>query len=185
MADCVVCRGIYYLQEGKTYEMHQKLVALTLAAVLALAMLTACGGTPSAQDTTEATKQIVDNINAVRTENGLSALEVNTDATDVASKIVALQEKRTLKLVSDEDYTTEMKTLTSLQVGGKSRVGYLTLISTSSGEKTLTKEYWQELYDSDKMNSICRIVTYADAAYVGAVMKQISNGTFITVIVTY
>ena len=163
----------------------KKLVALTLAAVLALAMLTACGGTPSVQDTTEATKQVVDNINAVRTENGLSALEVNTDATDVASKIVALQEKKTLKLVSDEDYATEMKTLTSLQVGGKSRVGYFTMISTSSGEKTLTKEYWQELYDSDKMNSICRIVTYADAAYVGAVMKQISNGTFITVIVTY
>ena len=163
----------------------KKLVALTLAAVLALAMLTACGGTPSVQDTTEATKQVVDNINAVRTENGLSALEVNTDATDVASKIVALQEKKTLKLVSDEDYATEMKTLTSLQVGGKSRVGYFTMISTSSGEKTLTKEYWQELYDSDKMNSICRIVTYADAAYVGAVMKQVSNGTFITVIVTY
>ena len=157
----------------------KKLVALTLAAVLALTMLTACGGTPSVQDTTEATKQVVDNINAVRTENGLSALEVNTDATDVASKIVALQ------LVSDEDYTTEMKTLTSLQVGGKGRVGFYTLVSTSSGEKTLTKEYWQKLYDSDKMNSICRIVTYADAAYVGAVMKQISNGKFITVIVTY
>ena len=41
------------------------------------------------------------------------------------------------------------------------------------------------MYDSDKMNSICRIVTYADAAYIGAVMKQISNGKFITVIVTY
>ena len=160
----------------------KKLVALTLAAVLALTMLTACGGTPSVQDTTEATKQVVDNINAVRTENGLSALEVNTDATDVASKIVALQEKRDLKLVSDEGYTTEMKTLTSLQVGG---VGFYTLVSTSSGEKTLTKEYWQKLYDSDKMNSICRIVTYADAAYIGAVMKQISNGKFITVIVTY
>ena len=44
----------------------KKLVALTLAAVLALTMLTACGGTPSVQDTTEATKQVVDNINAVR-----------------------------------------------------------------------------------------------------------------------
>lgn len=78
-----------------------------------------------------------------------------------------------------------METLTSLQVGGKGRVGFYTLVSTSSGEKTLTKEYWQKLYDSDKMNSICRIVTYADAAYIGAVMKQISNGKFITVIVTY
>ena len=64
----------------------KKLVALTLAAVLALAMLTACGGTPSVPETTEETKQIVDNINAVRTENGLSALEINTAVTDVAQK---------------------------------------------------------------------------------------------------
>ena len=164
----------------------KKLVALTLAAVLALTMLTACGGTPSVQDTTEATKQVVDNINAVRTENGLSALEVNTDATDVASKIVALQEKRDLKLVSDEDYTTEMKTLTSLQVGGKGRVGFYTLVSTSSGEKSLTKEAWQKTYDSGKVNySDYRIVHSADAKYVGVVMKQISNGKYITVVVTY
>ena len=163
----------------------KKLVALTLAAVLALTMLTACGSTPSVPETTEATKQIVDNINAVRTENGLSALEVNTAATDVASKIVALQEKRSLKQVSDENYTTEMNTLTSLQVDGKRRVGFYTLFSTSSGEKTLTKDYWQELYDSDKMNSICAIVRNTDAVYVGVAMKQISNGKYITVVVTY
>lgn len=130
----------------------KKLVALTLAAVLALTMLTACGGTPSVQDTTEATKQVVDNINAVRTENGLSALEVNTDATDVASKIVALQEKRDLKLVSDEDYTTEMKTLTSLQKENfekslkgsnwdwlvKEDYDYLGIISANKGESNGT-----------------------------------------------
>lgn len=163
----------------------KKLVALTLAAVLALAMLTACGGTPSVPEAAEATKQIVDNINAVRTENKLSALKINTAATDVASKIVALQEKKVLKQVSDEDYKTEMKTLTSLQVGGKGNIGFYTLFSLSSGEKTLTKEYWQELYDLDKMNTICAIVRNADAVYVGVAMKQLSNGEYITVVVTY
>ena len=71
----------------------KKLVALTLAAVLALTMLTACGGTPSVPEKTEATQQVVDNINAVRTENGLSALESNAAATDVANKILELKEK--------------------------------------------------------------------------------------------
>ena len=75
----------------------KKLVALTLAAVLALTMLTACGSTPSVPEATEETKQIVDNINAVRTENGLSALEINTAVTDVAQKYLAVQEKKKLK----------------------------------------------------------------------------------------
>ena len=163
----------------------KKLVALTLAAVLALAMLTACGGTPSVPEETEETKQIVDNINAVRTKNGLSALEINAAVTDVANKCLAVYEKKKLNLISEENYQKEMRELYAIKVAGRSRIGYLAATSNSSGEKTLTKEYWQELYDSDKMNSICRIVTYADAAYVGAVMKQISNGTFITVIVTY
>lgn len=53
---------------GMKHEMVQKLIAITLAAVLALAMLTACGGTPSVPEETEATQQVVDNINAVRTK---------------------------------------------------------------------------------------------------------------------
>ncbi len=165
----------------------KKLVALTLAAVLALTMLTACGGTPSVPETTEATKQVVDNINAVRTKNGLSALESNTAATDVASKFVALHEKKDLKLISDEDYKTEMKTLHSLQVGGKRRVGYLKMLSDSSFEKAMTKEFWQKFYDADETNNAnaCQIVRGADAVYVGVATKQLSNGKYVTVVVTY
>ena len=176
----------YYLQEGKTYEMYQKLVALTLAAVLALTMLTACGGTPSVQDTTEATKQIVDNINAVRTENGLSALEINTAVTDVAQKYLAVQEKKKLNLISEENYKKEMRELSAIKVAGRSYIGYLATTTDSSGEKSLTKEAWQKTYDSGKVNySDYRIVHSADAKYVGVVMKQISNGKYITVVVTY
>lgn len=164
----------------------KKLVALTLAAVLALAMLTACGGTPSVPDTTEATKQIVDNINAVRTENGLSALEVNTDATDVANKILAVQEKKTLNLISEENYQKEMRELRAIQVADRSYIGYLAATTNSSGEKSLTKESWQKTYDLNEIKySDCRIVRSADAKYVGVAMKQISNGKYITVVMAY
>ena len=164
----------------------KKLVALTLAAVLALTMLTACGGTPSVPEETEETKQIVDNINAVRTENGLSALESNTAAMDVANKILAVQEKKKLDLISEEKYQKEMRELGAIQVAGKSRIGYLATTTTSSGEKVLTKEDWQKTYDLNKIGySDCRIVRSADAKYVGVVMKQISNGKYITVVVTY
>ena len=164
----------------------KKLVALTLAAMLALAMLTACSGTPSVPEATDEAKQVVDNINAVRTKNGLSALESNTAAMDVANKIAALDEKRELNLISEEDYKKESRELDSIQVDGRSRDGYLTIISPSSGEKNMTEKFWQETYDWNNIRrSDCKIVRSANAKYVGVVIKQISNGKFITVIVTY
>ena len=164
----------------------KKLVAITLAAVLALTMLTACGGTPSVPEETEETKQVVDNINAVRTENGLSALEINTAVTDVAQKYLAVQEKKKLNLISEENYQEEMRELYAIKVAGRSYIGYLAATTNSSGEKSLTKEDWQKKYDLNKMNySDCRIVRSAEAKYVGVVMKQISNGKYITVVVTY
>lgn len=164
----------------------KKLVALTLAAVLALAMLTACSGTPSVPEATDEAKQIVDNINAVRTKNGLSALESNTAAMDVANKIAALHEKRELNLISTEDYTKEIRELDVIQVDGRGRDGNINVVGPSSGEKNLTEKFWQETYDRNNIRrSDCRIVRSANAKYVGVVIKQISNGKFITAIVTY
>ena len=164
----------------------KKLIAITLAAVLALAMLTACGGISSMPDKTEEAKQIVDNINAVRTKNSLSALEVNTAATDIANKIAAVQEKQELLLISEEDCKKKLGELASIQVDGRSRDGDLIRVFLFSGEKSLTEERWQRTYD---MNNIrrpdCRIVRSANAKYVGVVIKQISNGRYITVVVTY
>jgi hypothetical protein len=179
--------GVFIIyRRAKPMKCIKKLVALTLAAVLALAMLTACGGTPSVPETTEETKQIVDNINAVRTENGLSALEINTAVTDVAQKYLAVQEKKKLNLISEENYKKEMRELSAIKVAGRSYIGYLATTTDSSGEKSLTKEAWQKTYDSGKVNySDYRIVHSADAKYVGVVMKQISNGKYITVVVTY
>ena len=164
----------------------KKLVALTLAAVLALAMLTACSGTPSVPEATEATQQVVDNINAVRTKNGLSPLESNTAAMDVANKILALAEKLELNLISEENYKKEIRELDAIQVAGKSYIGFLAETDNSSGEKVLTKERWQKTYDLNKIKwSDCRIVRSAEAKYVGVAMKQISNGKYITVVMTY
>ena len=164
----------------------KKLIAITLAAVLALAMLTACGGISSMPDKTEEAKQIVDNINAVRTKNGLSALEVNTAATDIANKIAAVLEKMELRLISVEDCIKEMRELASIQVDGRSRDGYLIGVSLFSGEKSLTEKTWQGMYDMHNIRRFDRrIVRSANAKYVGVVIKQISNGRYITVVVTY
>lgn len=164
----------------------KKLVALTLAAVLALAMLTACSGTPSVPEATDEAKQIVDNINAVRTKNGLSALESNTAAMDVANKILALAEKQQLNLISEENYQKEMRELEAIQVADRSNIGFLATTANSSGKTVLTKEDWQRTYDFNNMaRSDCRIVRSAEAKYVGVTIKQISNGKYITVVVTY
>ena len=164
----------------------KKLIAITLAAVLALAMLTACSGISSMPDKTEEAKQVVDNINAVRTKNGLSALEVNTAAMDVANKIAAVQEKKELWLISEGDCKKKLGELASIQVDGRSRDGDLIVVSFYSGKEKLTEKRWQETYDRNNIRrSDCRIVRSANAKYVGVVIKQISNGRYITVVVTY
>ena len=164
----------------------KKLAAAVLVAALALAMLTACSGISSMPDKTEEAKQIVDNINAVRTKNGLSALESNTAAMDVANKIAAVQEKKELLLISEEDCKKELGELASIQVDGRSRDGDLIRVFLFSGEKSLTEKRWQEAYDKNNIRRPdCRIVRSANAKYVGVVIKQISNGRYITVVVTY
>ena len=170
----------------------KKLAAAVLVAALALAMLTACSGISSMPDKTEEAKQIVDNINAVRTKNGLSALEVNTAAMDVANKIAAVKEKKEQKLISAEDCKKELGELESIQVDGRSRDGDLIVVSFFSGEKSLTEKRWQETYDMNNIRrSDCRIVRSANAKYVGVVIKKISkdryvlNGRYIAVVVTY
>ena len=164
----------------------KKLIAITLAAVLALAMLTACSGISSMPDKTEEAKQIVDNINAVRTKNGLSALEVNTAATDIANKIAAVKEEKELLLISEEDCKKKLGELASIQVDGRSRDGELIGVSLFSGEKSLTEKTWQGIYDMHNIRRLDRrIVRSANAKYVGVVIKQISNGRYITVVVTY
>ena len=166
----------------------KKLIAITLAAVLALAMLTACSGISSMPmpDKTEEAKQIVDNINAVRTKNGLSALEVNTAAIDIANKIAAVQEKKELLLISEEDCKKKLEELASIQVDGRSRDGYLIGVFLFSGEKSLTEKTWQERYDMHNIrHPNRRIVRSANAKYVGVVIKKISNDRYITVVVTY
>ena len=170
----------------------KKLAAAVLVAALALAMLTACSGISSMPDKTEKAKQVVDNINAVRTKNGLSALEVNTAAMDVANKIAAVKEKKELLLISEEDCKKKLEELASIQVDGRSLDGYLIGVSLFSGEESLTEKRWQEMYDRNNIRrSDYRIVRSADAKYVGVVIKKISNdryilnGRYITVVVTY
>ena len=165
----------------------KKLAAAVLVAALALAMLTACSGISSMPDKTKEAKQIVDNINAVRTKNGLSALEVNTDAMDVANKIAAVKEEKELWLISAEDCEKKLEELASIQVDGRSRDSDLIDVSLYSGEENLTERRWQKIYDKNNIRRPdCRIVRSANAKYIGVVIKKVSyNGRYITVVVTY
>ena len=164
----------------------KKLVALTLAAVLALAMLTACGGTPSVPEVTEETKQIVADINAVRTENGLSALEINTAAMDVAQKELALQEKKELNLISTENFLKEWMELSAVKVDGRSSCGHDAKSGDSFSGLYMSKAYWQGMYNMNNMDfGACRIVRNAEAKYLGVAVKQLSNGKYLGIVVTY
>lgn len=163
----------------------KKLAAAVLVAVLAL-MMVGCDGSFSVSKANKQSEQVVDNINAVRTKNGLSALEVNTAAMDIANKIAAVQEKKELLLISEEDCKKKLEELASIQVDGRSRDGYLIGVSLFSGEKSLTEKTWQGMYDMHNIRRFDRrIVRSANAKYVGVVIKQISNGRYITVVVTY
>ncbi len=164
----------------------KKLVALTLAAVLALAMLTACGGTPSVPEATDATKQVVDNINAVRTENGLSALKTTPEATDVVNKLAALREKELLNLISEEDYRAETSKLYAIRVDGKIFNGSMSVNSAVSCEECMTKDYCQKEYEGNNLKWIFgRIMRSSDLTYVAVANRKMSNGTFVIVVMAY
>ena len=164
----------------------KKLVALTLAAVLALAMLTACGGTPSVPEVTEETKQIVADINAVRTENGLSALESNTAAMDVANKYLALQEKKALNQISAENFQKEWMQLAITRVDGRHSDGYDSKSGDSFSGLYMSKAYWQGMYNMNNMDfGACKIVRSTKAKYLGVAVKQFSNGEYCAIVVTY
>jgi hypothetical protein len=171
---------------GMKHEMVQKLIAITLAAVLALAMLTACGGTPSVPEETEATQQVVDNINAVRTKNGLPALKTIPAATDVANKIAALREKKLLNLISEDEYQTEWRKLYTIPVEGKKCNGYMSINTGVSCEEYMTKDYCQKKYDENDLQRIFgRIMRSSDLTYVAVANKKMSNGTFVFVVMAY
>ena len=137
-------------------------------------------------EATEATKQVVDNINAVRTENGLPALKTIPAATDVANKIAALREKKILNLISEDDYQTEWRKLYTIQVEGKKCNGYMSINTGVSCEEYLTKDYCQKKYDENDLQRIFgRIMHSSDLTYVAVVNKKMSNGTFVFVVMAY
>ena len=144
------------------------------------------GSTPSVPEETEATQQVVDNINAVRTKNGLSALKTIPAATDVANKIAALREKKLLNLISEDEYQTEWRKLYTIPVEGKKCNGYMSINTGVSCEEYMTKDYCQKKYDENDLQRIFgRIMRSSDLTYVAVANKKMSNGTFVFVVMAY
>ena len=165
----------------------KKLLAVVLAAVLALAMLTACGGdVPTTPVEEEKIQQVVDAINAVRTKNGLSELQVNATAVDVADKKATLYDKYQRKAITENEYKEQSSTLDAISVGGKRYSGYIATRSQTSPEMFMTEEYWQKKYDEGNTRySDNRIVLDANTTYIGVSIKATVDGKFVAVILTY
>ena len=166
----------------------KKLVALTLAAVLALAMLTACDGSSNVPNATEQAEQMVSNINAVRTENGLEALKTNPTATDVAAKMVDLYVKRYQNEITEEEYKTKRNELRNIQVEGKHNYGSMTMDDKVSTENFLKKDAWTKMYDNEKKMYDTEKYSLAFGSrgeYIGAAVKTMSNGKMVAIIVFY
>ncbi len=161
----------------------KKLVAVALAAVLALAMLTACDGSSNVPNATEQAEQIVNSINEVRTQNGLEALKTNTTATDVAAKMVDLYVKSYQNEITKEEYKTKRDELRNIQVEGKYHYGTMTLHDKASGENILTKDAWTKKYaNKDKA---AKLAFGSRGEYIGAAVKTMSNGKMVAIIVFY
>lgn len=168
-------------------KLGKKLLAVVLAAVLALAMLTACGGDSSAVPVEkEKMQQVVDNINAVRVKNGLPELEVNAAAEEIADQKATLYDKYQRKAITESQYKEQNNTLDNILVDGKRYSGYVATRSIKSAETFMTEEYWQKKYDEGELyHSSTRIVTDPNTTYIGVSIKKAVDGRFVAVVLTY
>lgn len=163
-------------------KLGKKLLAVVLAAMLALVMLTACNSTPAALVTAD---KVVDAVNAVRTKNGLQALTVSAAATNVADEWAALYDQKLNGTIADEEYQTQWRKLNAMSVEGTWIKGYVT-VKTSRSSTAMTEDYWQQLYNGGDTNrSDNRIVSSPEAVYIGVSIKTMKDGRFFATIVTY
>ena len=160
----------------------KKLVALTLAAVLALTMLTACGGNtvPGTSGMAESEQKIVNAINAVRTKNGLSALKINEEVTEIARKKENIDEQQEKRIITFDEYKKQMKELHTISVEGRSFSGFETKITRISVAEAMTEGYWQKVYDEgDRGKSSVKIVTDPNTVYIG-ISSRVETVTIFT-----
>ena len=164
----------------------KKLVALTLAAVLALTMLTACGGkVPTTPVEKIEAQEIVDNINAVRTKNGLSELRINATATETAAQWGTLHDQYRRKEITWDTFNDQCQVYGSVQVEGRRYRGYLPMFITMSPKDHLTESYWQGMYDENRDYCGTWVVTDPDTSYIGVSIQKAVDGQYVIVILTY
>ena len=161
----------------------KKLIATTLAAVLALAMLTACSGISSMPDKTKEAKQVVNLINEVRKENGLEALKTNPAATDVAVKMADLYVKIRDREIAYEEYKTEREALRNIQVEGKPYIDSESLVDKFSCIHLLSKEIWTKRYTDNEDKD--EIAFAPQAEYIGVAIRNRGDARMVAVIVVY
>ena len=164
----------------------RKLLAVVLAAVMVLTMLTACGGeTPAAPVEKDSIQNVVDNINAVRIKNGLSKLKINTTATETADQWATLHDQYRRNEITWDTFNDQCQVYNNVLVEGRRYSGYLPMNSSMPPEYFLTEERWQNMFDENRNYCDTWIVTDPDTIYIGVCVKKAVDGKFVTVILTY
>lgn len=168
-------------------KLGKKLLAVLLAAVLALTVLTACGSdtVPNASGMTESEQKIVEAINAVRTKNGLSALKVNKEVTEIARKKGNLDEQQEKDIITFDEYQTQVRALYNSSVEGRSYSGFVTKTTRRAIVEATTEEYWQKEYaEGNRGVSSVKIVTDPNAVYIGVSSRvAVNNESHVTIFV--
>lgn len=169
----------------------KKFLAVVLAAVLALTMLTACGGgtKPSGVDLEAQKQQLIASINAVRVKNGQPKLEENAEADKIAQKYVELQKQRNDDAITYEEYTQQTIQLSRTKLYGQEKKGYYLTNSPEVPAVKMDTTYWQNQYDTGLVAAsdvaIVRDREGEPSQWIGVVVLQEEDDWFITAIVTY
>lgn len=155
----------------------QKFAVILLMAVLALTMLTACGGgnTAPAPDSVEDAQKakVIAALNKVRVKNGLEPLEENEDATAIAEKYTELYARFYYadNPISKDEYDAGRRKLRKMTVDGRNSVGHSALFASVK----LPADEWNEK-EWESNGSI--VVLSSTAKWVGFAFVQRTSGIY-------
>ena len=152
----------------------KKLVALTLAAVLALAMLTACSGTPAPsaplhETSKEVRTQVLNGLNKTRAELGKPDLKENAEVDLLAERYMAA-----LKKCGANWNDTEMKNTRNELV----KEAYALKIDDAEVTRTMAQVRYVEGNDKPLVDGSYFGLDKTEADYVGIAVDNIGSKTY-------
>ena len=177
-------------------KMLKKMAAVALAAVMALMMLTACGGGNSTE--LDFDKDVVGNqakqaevlqaLNTVRENGGHKAVVENAEATAIAKKYATLIVWENAGIISESEYLARWQQVRQLGINGQKPTGFAAI------NRMMTQrdfEYWsgRDTTENDKVYAALADSYAALADSEGVTIAGVSvvelNGEIATVVLAY